>query len=133
MFYLTTPPDFHIIGYWMSSHCDIFLLRKSTVSHRLLFLISNKGSFFSMHFLTDRAAHTTAFDGPVMAHWLKQKITQTANASAIQYRSDMQEDPNLYSSVLYCLSYLPPPYWVFHPSNMLGHFSMDIAVSLLSR
>ena len=61
-----------------------------------------------MHFPTDSTAHTPAFDGSVMDHWLDQKIIQTANASAMQDRSAMQ-DPNLYSRVLYCLSYVPPP------------------------
>ena len=35
-----------------------------------------------MHFSTDRAAHTTAFDGPVVDHWLKPKIAQTHKAPA---------------------------------------------------
>ena len=34
-----------------------------------------------MHFPTDRTAPTTAFDGRVVNHRLKQKIAQTANAS----------------------------------------------------
>ena len=62
-----------------------------------------------MHFPTDRASHTTAFDGPVEDHCLGQKIAQTANASAMQGRSAMREDPNLYSRVLYQLSYVMPP------------------------
>ena len=37
--------------------------------------------------------HTTAFNGRVVDHWLEQKITQTANASAMQDPSVMQEDP----------------------------------------
>ena len=49
-----------------------------------------------------KTARTTAFDGTVGDQWLK--IRQTANAST------MQEDSNLYSRVLYHLSYvqLPP-------------------------
>ena len=61
-----------------------------------------------MHFSTDRTAHTTAFDGPGVDHWLKWKIVQAANASTMQDRCTMQEDPNLYSKVLYCLSYVQP-------------------------
>ena len=50
--------------------------------------------------------HTpTAFGGPVVDHWLEWKVAQTANASAMQDRSIMQEDPNLYSKVLYRLSF----------------------------
>ena len=39
-------------------------------------------------------------------HWLERKITQTANAPTMQDRSTMQDDPNLYSWVLYHLSYV---------------------------
>ena len=39
--------------------------------------------------------------------WTTQ-IVQTANASDMQDRSAMKEDPNLYSQVLYRLSYIPP-------------------------
>ena len=48
---------------------------------------------------TNRTARTAAFDGPVVDHWLERKITQTANASNMQDRSAMQEDPNLYDAV----------------------------------
>ena len=44
-------------------------------------------------FNRERTAHTPAYDGPVVDHWLEQKIAQTANAPAMQARSD---DPNLY-------------------------------------
>ena len=42
-----------------------------------------------MHFPTDRTAHTTTFDGPVMDHWLEWKIAQIANTSTMQDRSAM--------------------------------------------
>ena len=58
-----------------------------------------------MHFPTDRTAHTTAFYGPVVDHWLEQKIAQTANVCAVPDRSD---DPNLYRWVLYRLNYYGP-------------------------
>ena len=38
-----------------------------------------------MYFPIDRIAHTTAFDGPVMDHWLEQKIAQNANAGSIHH------------------------------------------------
>ena len=60
--------------------------------HRQLFLINRTGSVICAF---PQAAHTTAVDGPVVIHWLEQKIAQTANASAMQDRSVMQEDPNL--------------------------------------
>ena len=53
-----------------------------------------------MHFHKDR----TALDGSVVDHRLKQKMALTANACVMQDRSAMQEDPNVYSCVLYCLS-----------------------------
>ena len=61
-----------------------------------------------MHFPTDRGAHTTVFDGHVVNHWLDRKIVQTAKASATQDRSTIEEDPNIYSRVLYGLSYVQP-------------------------
>ena len=33
-----------------------------------------------MYFPTDRTAHITAFDGPIVDHWLERKIAQPANA-----------------------------------------------------
>ena len=33
-----------------------------------------------MHFSIDRTVHTTAFDKPVVDHWLERKIAQTASA-----------------------------------------------------
>ena len=69
--------------------------------------VSSKGSFIWTS--TDRTAHNTTFDGPIVDHWLEWEITQTTNASAMQDRSTMQVDPNLYSRVFYHLSYVPPP------------------------
>ena len=34
-----------------------------------------------MHFSIDRTVHTTAFDKPVVDHWLEWKIAQTAAGS----------------------------------------------------
>ena len=34
-----------------------------------------------MHFSIDRTVHTTAFDKPVVDHWLKRKIAQSAAGS----------------------------------------------------
>ena len=39
--------------------------------HGLLFSISSKGLFY-MHYPTDRIEHTTAFDTPVVDHWLER-------------------------------------------------------------
>ena len=41
-----------------------------------------------MHSPVDRAAHTTASDGPVVDHWLGRKIAKTANALTMQAHSD---------------------------------------------
>ena len=58
-----------------------------------------------MHLLTDKTAHTTVF----VDHWLERKIAPTANASTRQNQPAMHEYLNLYSRVLYCLSYVPLP------------------------
>ena len=43
--------------------------------------LSNKQQeIFNMHFPIDRTAHITAFDGPIVDHWLERKIVQTTNA-----------------------------------------------------
>ena len=106
LFYLRMPlkyMDSHIIGYWISSIWSLwhFFRRSLLLSHRLLFRISTKGSF--MHFPKDMSA----FDTPVVDHWLKRKIAKTANASAKQDRFPMQTHPNIYFWVLYWLSYVP--------------------------
>ena len=41
-----------------------------------------------MHFSIDRTVHTTAFDKPVVDHWLERKIAQTAAGSTEKDRSD---------------------------------------------
>ena len=41
-----------------------------------------------MHFSIDRTVHTTAFDKPVVDHWLERKIAQTAAGSTQKDRSD---------------------------------------------
>ena len=39
-----------------------------------------------MHFSIDRTVHTTAFDKPVVDHWLERKIAQTAPGKPIKLR-----------------------------------------------
>ena len=56
-----------------------------------------------MHFSIDRTVHTTAFDKPVVDHWLKRKITQTAAGSTEKDRSD---DQTLQRRARYQLSYI---------------------------
>ena len=57
-----------------------------------------------MHFSIDRTVHTTAFDKPVVDHWLEWKITQTAAGSTEKDRSD---DRPLQRRARYRLSYIP--------------------------
>ena len=59
-----------------------------------------------MHFSIDRTVHTTAFDKPVVDHWLERKITQTAAGSTEKDRSD---DRPLQRRARYRLSYTPLP------------------------
>ena len=78
-----------------------------------------------MRFPTDTTKHTTAFDGPVVDHWLDWKIAQAANDSAMQDQSAMQEDPNHYSQVLFHRTYVPPPI-LFKP-DLVFHVLSDIS------
>ena len=74
-----------------------YIFRGNPLSaHRLRISDKQQGIFY-MHFPTDGRAHTTAFDGPIVDHWLEQKIAQTANESAVQDQSAMHEDTNFYS------------------------------------
>ena len=57
-----------------------------------------------MHFSIDRRVHTTAFDKPVVDHWLERKIAQTAAGSTEKDRSD---DRPLQRRARYRLSYIP--------------------------
>ena len=59
-----------------------------------------------MHFSIDRTVHTTAFDKPVVDHWLERKIAQTAAGSTEKDRSD---DRLLQRRARYRLSYIPLP------------------------
>ena len=57
-----------------------------------------------MHFSIDRTVDTTAFDKPVVDHWLERKIAQTAAGSTEKDRSD---DRPLQRRARYRLSYNP--------------------------
>ena len=57
-----------------------------------------------MHFSIDRTVHTTAFDKPVVDHWLERKIAQTAAGCTEKDRSD---DRPLQRRARYRLSYIP--------------------------
>ena len=113
LFYLTTPLE-HIDSLYHQllgvKHMVIvtYSFRGNPLSlHRLLFPISSNGSFICT--FPQAGQHITpAFDGPFVDHCLEQKITQTAHVSTMQDRSAMQEDPNLYSRVLYHLSFVLP-------------------------
>ena len=59
-----------------------------------------------MHFSIDRTVHTTAFDKPVVDHWLERKIAQTSAGSTEKDRSD---DRPLQRRARYRLCYIPLP------------------------
>ena len=42
-----------------------------------------------MHFSIDRTVHTTAFDKPVVDHWLERKIARTAAGSTEKDTSEL--------------------------------------------
>ena len=67
--------------------------------HRLLFLISSKGSFICT--IPDRIAHTTAFVTPVVEHWLEREIAQWVHP--MKNRSD---DPSHHERTLLPQSYI---------------------------
>ena len=71
--------------------------------HRLLFSISSKGSFICT-FPQCGTVHTTAFDKPVVDHWLERKIAKPAAGSTEKDRSD---DRPLQRRARYRLSYIP--------------------------
>ena len=67
-----------------------------------------------MHFPIDRTVHTTAFDKPVVDHWLERKIAQTAAGSTEKDRSD---DRPLQRRARYRLSYIPLFMWIRNSSE----------------
>ena len=67
-----------------------------------------------MHFSIDRTVHTTAFDKPVVDHWLERKIAQTAAGTTEKDRSD---DRPLQRRARYRLSYIPLPHRCKCPAN----------------
>ena len=71
-----------------------YFFRGNSPSPDRLFFSNKQQGIFYMHFPPDRTVHTTAFEGPVVDHWLEGKIAQTTNAHIMQARSD---DPNLNS------------------------------------
>ena len=69
-------------------------------------LFDKQQGIFYMHFSIDRTVHTTAFDKPVVDHWLERKIVQTTAGSTEKDRSD---DRPLQRQARYRLSYIPLP------------------------
>ena len=57
--------------------------------------INSKGSF-NMHHPTDRITHTTAFDTPVVEHWLERGIAQWVHPM-----KDRSDDPSHHERTLY--------------------------------
>ena len=70
-----------------------------------------------MHFSIDRTVHTTAFDKPVVDHWLERKIAQTAAGPTEKDRSD---DRPLQRRARYRLSYIPLPSMGFRSGEREG-------------
>ena len=71
-----------------------------------------------MHFSIDRTVHTTAFDKPVVDHWVERKIAQTAAGSTEKDRSD---DRPLQRRARYRLSYIPFPYMLYACTHIRTH------------
>ena len=66
-----------------------------------------------MHFPINRTAHTTAFGGPVVDHWLEQKVAQAANASATQDQSIMSKTQTFIAECSNAWAAPPPPIGLF--------------------
>ena len=64
-----------------------FFRRKPAAATSATLFDKQQGIFY-MHFSIDRTVHTTAFDKPVVDHWLERKIAQTAAGSTEKDRSD---------------------------------------------
>ena len=65
-----------IYGYMVKNHSDSER-GNPLLPHGLLFLVSSTGSFY-MHHPTHRIAHTTAFETPVVEHWLERDLSNEA-------------------------------------------------------
>ena len=102
--------------------------------HRLLFLISSKGSFICT--IPDRIAHTMAFVTPVVEHWLERKLAQWVHPM-----KDRSDDPSHHEWTLLPRSYisLPKHSWMpavmqdmltFHKHLMSHSFQISIMCSL---
>ena len=90
--------------WFLSYHRLLDVIHMVTLTH---FLEGNpQQGIFYMHFSIDRTVHTTAFDKPVVDHWLERKIAQTAAGSTEKDRSD---DRPLQRRARYRLSYIPLP------------------------
>ena len=76
-----------------------------------------------MHFSIDRTVHTTAFDKPVVDHWLERKIAQTAAGSTEKDRSD---DRPLQRRARYRLSYIPLQTERERENFIYGYMESDI-------
>ena len=101
-------------AHWFSNHRLLDINHKVIVAyfytgnllspHRPFSLISSKGSFICTFPQTEQHIWRTSC-GPVVG----TENSPNCNSSAMQDRSAMPEDPNLYSWVLYHLRYAPPP------------------------
>ena len=70
--------------------------------HGLLFPINSKGSFICT--IPDRIAHTTAFDTPVVEHWLEREIAQWVHPM-----KDRFDNPSHHERTLLPRSYISLP------------------------
>ena len=81
-----------------------------------------------MHFSIDRTVHTTAFDKPVVDHWLERKIAQTAAGSTEKDRSD---DRPLQRRARYRLSYRERMKEMFYLTTHSIHFIYGYMASVI--
>ena len=103
MFYLTTHSTHFIYSYMASDIWlrTILIVRKETRCHHIGYSFRLKQGFFYMHHPTDRIAHTTAFNTPVVEHWLEREIVQWVHTM-----KDRSDDPSHHERMLLPWSYI---------------------------
>ena len=103
MFYLTMHSTHFIYGYmaldiWLRT---ILIVRKETCCRHIGYSYRLTARVLNMHHPTDRIAHTTAFNTPVVEHWLEREIAQW-----VHHMKDRSDDPSHHERTLLPQSYI---------------------------
>ena len=100
MFYLMMHSTHFIYGYMASDIWlrTILIVRKETRCRHIgySYRLTARVLLYAPSHTTDRIAHTTAFDTPVMEHWLEREIAQWVHPM-----KDRSDDPPHHERTLY--------------------------------